>query len=80
MNEYVDKYIDEEGNVDDKLTLNSNGFVCLTEDIENIVDKYTGFKDSGYMKCSEIREELMDLIHDIINKEEVNDATDHYKD
>ena len=72
MNEYVyvSKYIDEEGNVDERLTLNTNGFACLTEDIENIVDKYTGVEDAGFMKCSEIREELMDLIHDIVNKKE----------
>ena len=68
MNEYVDRYIDEDGNVDERLTLNSNGFACLTEDIENIVDKYTGVEDAGFMKCSEIRQELMELIHKIINK------------
>ena len=72
MNEYVyvSKYIDEKGNVDERLTLNTNGFACLTEDIENIVDKYTGVEDAGFMKCSEIREELMELIHEIINKKE----------
>ena len=76
MNEYVyvSKYIDEEGNVDERLTLNTNGFACLTEDIENIVDKYTGVEDAGFMKCSEIREELMELIHEIINKKEKKDA------
>ena len=67
---YFDNYIDEEENVDDKLTLNSDGFACLTEDIESLVDKYTGVKDSSFMKCSEIRGDLMDLIHSIINKEQ----------
>jgi hypothetical protein len=79
--EYLDKYIDEEGNVDERLTLNSNGFACLTNDIENIVDKYTGniseitgVESAGFMKCSEIREELMELIHEIINKKEKKNA------
>ena len=67
---YFNNYIDEEENVDDKLTLNSDGFACLTEDIESLVDKYTGVKDSSFMKCSEIRGDLMDLIHSIINKEQ----------
>tara|TARA_R100001510_G_C7648608_1_gene205975 strand:- start:1510 stop:1746 length:237 start_codon:yes stop_codon:yes gene_type:complete len=75
MNEYVDRYIDDEGNVDERLTLNSNGFACLTEDIENIVDKYTGVEDAGFMNnCSEIRQELMELIHEIINKKEKKNA------
>ena len=29
MSIYFDNYIDEEGEVDEKLTLNSNGFACL---------------------------------------------------
>ena len=70
MSIYFDNYIDEEGNVDEKLTLNSNGFACLTEDIESLVDKYTGVEDSSFMKCVEIRLDVMDLIHSIINKEE----------
>ena len=69
MNIIFDNYIDEEGNVDEKLTLNSEGFICLTEDIESLVDKYTGVEDSSFMKCAEIRLDVMDLIHSIINKE-----------
>ena len=70
MSIIFDNYIDEEGNVDEKLTLNSEGFICLTEDIESLVDKYTGVEDSSFMKCVEIRLDVMDLIHSIINKEE----------
>ena len=70
MSIIFDNYIDEEGNVDEKLTLNSIGFACLTEDIESLVDKYTGVEDSSFMKCVEIRLDVMDLIHSIINKEE----------
>ena len=69
MSIIFDNYIDEEGNVDEKLTLNSEGFICLTEDIESLVDKYTGVEDSSFMKCAEIRLDVMDLIHSIINKE-----------
>ena len=69
MSIIFDNYIDEEGNVDEKLTLNSIGFACLTEDIESLVDKYTGVEDSSFMKCAEIRLDVMDLIHSIINKE-----------
>jgi len=69
MSIYFDNYIDEEGKRDDKLTLNSEGFICLTEDIESLVNKYTGVEDSSFMKCAEIRFDVMDLIHSIINKE-----------
>ena len=72
MSIYFDNYIDEEGNVDEKLTLNSNGFACLTEDIESLVDKYTGVEDSSFGECAEIREYIMSLIHSIINKEELS--------
>jgi hypothetical protein len=44
-NTLVDKYVDEEGNVDNKLTLTSEGFACLTDDLEEIIDKYTGTTD-----------------------------------
>ena len=72
MNKWIDRYVDEEGNVDDKLTLNSKGFMELTEDVEALVEKYTGVDNSGFMKCDDIRGNLMDLIHDIVNNEEVN--------
>ena len=68
MSIYFDNYIDDDGKVDEKLTLNSEGFICLTEDIESLVDKYTGVEDSSFMKCAEIRLDVMDLIHSIINK------------
>ena len=67
---FVDKYIDEENNVEDKLTLNSDGFNSLTEDIENLVDQYTGVEGSSFMKCSEIRLDVMELIHRIVNNRE----------
>ena len=69
MSIIFDNYIDEEGNVDDNLTLNSIGFSYLTKDIESLVDKYTGVEASSFMKCAEIRLDVMDLIHSIINKE-----------
>jgi hypothetical protein len=83
-NKWVGKYVDEEGNVDEwgnyevmdnKLTLNSDGFACLTDDLEEIIDKYTGTEDwaknNNYFGArSEIRLDLMDLIHSIINKEQ----------
>jgi len=73
MSEYLDKYVDEDGNIDNKLTLNSEGFACLTEDIESIVDKYTGIEGLGFSKCSEIRDNLMDLIHDSVNNHKESD-------
>ena len=69
MSIIFDNYIYDDGKVDEKLTLNSIGFACLTEDIENLVNKYTGIEDSSFMKCAEIRLDVMDLIHSIINKE-----------
>jgi hypothetical protein len=76
---YFDNYKDEEGNVDNKLTLTSEGFACLTDDLEEIIDKYTGTTDwtevNNYFGArSEIRLDLMDLIHSIINKEASNEV------
>lgn len=68
MSRYLDKYIDEEGNIDNELTINTNGFACLTNDIESIIDKYTGIEGSGFDEdISEIRMHFMDLIHMIAN-------------
>ena len=43
---------------------------ALTYDIENLVDKYTGVEGSSFMKCSEIRLNVMELIHRIVNNRE----------
>ena len=71
-NKYVEHYVDEDGRVDNKLTLNEDGFVELSEDLEAIIEKFTGIE--GYImggdRGAEIREDLMDLIHEIINEEE----------
>ena len=67
-NKYVGHFVDEDY-VDDQLTLTSEGFLELTEDLEAIVDKFTGVDGAGFMKCTQIREDLMDLIHEIITEE-----------
>ena len=69
MSNYVDKYIDEKGNVDHKLTLNQKGFEGLTDDIELLVEKYTGIEDSAFMKCADIREDIIFLIQEILEEE-----------
>ena len=73
MNNYFDHYIDDDGTVDDQLTLTSDAHISLTYDLETLVEKYSGVEDSAFMKCSEIRDDVVDLIHTIINKKEVSD-------
>ena len=70
MSIYLEHYVTEEGGIEKKLSLSSEGFACLTEDLEDLVDKYTGIEDSSFAKCGMIREGIMDLIHEIINKEQ----------
>ena len=77
---YVDYYTEEdnEGNItftDKQLFLNSEGIIALTEDLEQIIDKFTGSEEWQENKdfshtWSEIRFDLMDLIHDIVNSKE----------
>jgi len=78
MSKYLDRYVDEDGNIDNKLTLTSEGFACLTDDLEEIIDKYTGSdewaKNNNYFGArSEIRIDLMELIHDIVNNNRESD-------
>ena len=79
-NKYVDHYTeqDNEGNItftDKKLTLTSDGMIALTDNLEEIINKLTDSdkwqenKDFWDTR-SEIRFDLMDLIHDIVNKKE----------
>ena len=77
---YVDYYTEEdnEGNItftDKNLSLNSEGIIALTEDLEEIIDKgierkkWQENKDFWHIR-SDIRFDLMDLIHDIVNSKE----------
>tara|TARA_B110000858_G_scaffold8654_1_gene9226 strand:+ start:1005 stop:1271 length:267 start_codon:yes stop_codon:yes gene_type:complete len=71
-NKYVGHYVDDTGVVDEHFTLNEDGFVELSEDLEAIIEKFTGIE--GYImggdRGAEIREDLMDLIHELVNGEE----------
>ena len=81
-NKYVGHYVDEGGHaptsigfVDNTLTLTSDGFLELTEDLEAIIEKFTGVDEyiMGGDRGAEIREDLMDLIHELVNGEESED-------
>ena len=77
---YVDYYTEEdnEGNItftDKKLTLTSEAFILLTDDLEELIDKYANVEDwiendKYYQRTNEIRQDLKDLIHDIVNNKE----------
>ena len=71
-NKYVGHFVDDTGVVDEHYTLNEDGFIELSEDLEAIIEKFTGIE--GYImggdRGAEIREDLMDLIHELINGEE----------
>ena len=80
-NKYLDNYTeqDNEGNItftDKELTLTSEAFISLTDDLEELIDKYANVEDwiendKYYHTSNEIRQDLMILIHDIVkNKEE----------
>lgn len=76
-NKYVDYYTEEdnEGNItftDKELTLTSEAFILLTDDLEELIDKYANVEDwiendKYYQRTNEIRQDLFDLIHDIVN-------------
>lgn len=77
-NKYVGHFVDDTGVVDEHYTLNEEGFIELTEDLEAIIEKFTGIEVEtewrsqivGGNRSAEIREDLMDLIHELINGEE----------
>lgn len=79
-NKYVDYYTEEDnkGNItftDKELTLTSEAFILLTDDLEELIDKYANVEDwiendKYYQRTNEIRQDLLDLIHDIVNNKE----------
>ena len=80
MSEYFSVYVDEEGNTDDKLSLTSEGFIAVSEELENLVDVF--FPDgeetmvptdtSNYpdeeITLAEIRTELMRYLDNRANR------------
>ena len=62
-NSYFDVYVDEEGNKDTKPTLNSNGFAELTDNLEELINKFTGLNAFGLVSSDDelnnIRLDLM---------------------
>ena len=74
MSKYFEYYRSNDGvTVDDQLTLTSDAHASLTDDIEELVEKYSGDGDAAFMACTEIRNDVVDLIHQIINGKEISD-------
>jgi len=71
-NQYFDIYVDDDGNKDDKPTLNSDGFAQLTDDLEELINKFTGL--DAFSLCSEddelnnIRLDLMEYLDKKVNQ------------
>ena len=70
-NQYFDIYVDDDGNKDTKPTLNSDGFAQLTEDLEELVSKFTGI-DADCLTGSDdelnnIRLDLMEYLDKKVN-------------
>ena len=71
-NQYFDIYVDDDGNKDTKPTLNSDGFAQLTEDLEELVAKFTGI-DADCLTGSDddlnnIRLDLMEYLDKKVNQ------------
>ncbi len=68
-NQFFDHYQDDDGTTDDKLTLTSDGFVSFSEDLENLIEKYTGqeFMCPESDVLSDIRMDLMFFMQSIVN-------------
>ena len=71
-NQYFDIYIDDDGNKDTKPTLNSDGFAQLTEDLEELVAKFTGIDadclTSEDDELNNIRLDLMEYLDKKVNQ------------
>jgi len=83
MNEFFDKYEDEQGNVDDKPTVSSEGFAEITDVLEDLFEQFgfsrvptdddtenglIEFDDKLEYAFSEIRIDLMKTFDDAIER------------
>ena len=71
INQYFDIYVDDDGNKDTKPTLNSDGFALLTDDLEELVNKFTGLDAFGLTseddELNNIRLDLMEYLDKKVN-------------
>jgi hypothetical protein len=71
-NQYFDVYVDDDGNKDTKPTLNSDGFAQLTDDLEELVNKFTGLDAFGLTseddELTNIRLDLMEYLDKKVNQ------------
>jgi len=81
MSEYFSIYVDEEGISDDKLSLTSEGFAKVSEELENLVDVFFPDGEETILPVEEgltdIRTDLMRYLdhraNRVLNKEKTND-------
>ena len=71
-NKYFDIYVDDDGNKDTKPTLNSDGFAQLTDDLEELINKFTGLDAFGLTseddELTNIRLDLMEYLDKKVNQ------------
>ena len=71
INQYFDIYVDDDGNKDTKPTLNNDGFAQLTDDLEELVNKFTGLDAFGLTSSDDglnnIRLDLMEYLDKKVN-------------
>ena len=82
MSEYFSFYVDEDDNKDDKLSLTGDGFVVVSEELENLVDVFfpdgeetivptdTANYPDEEITLAEIRTELMRYLDNRANRGE----------
>ena len=81
MSEYFSIYVDEEGISDDKLSLTSEGFAKVTEELENLIDMFFPEGEETIVPTEEgltdIRIDLMRYLDNratrVLNKEKTNE-------
>ena len=89
MSKYFSFYVDEDDNKDDKLSLTGDGFVVVSEELENLVDVFfpdgeetivptdTANYPDEEITLSDIRTDLMRYLdgraNRVLNKEKTNE-------
>ena len=69
MSKYFDYYVSEEGEVDNELTLTSEGFAQLTDDLEELFLNLGVQREDCETAFADIRTDLIDLFNQYANAE-----------